>query len=127
MSLSVVRATSMRRSETPNAVMTTLASPTQGGTKSVSAWRIVMHPGQQGPRHVFDREQVWHVLSGDADFTVEGETAHLHAGDAVVLPGGAERQVTAVTTTEIIACGESAVVATVVGEDHARGTPSWIG
>ena len=49
MSLSIVRGKSMRRSETPNAVMTTLASPTQGGTKTVSAWRIVMQPGQQGP------------------------------------------------------------------------------
>ena len=61
MSLSVVRGKSMRRSETPNAVMTTLASPTQGGTQIVSAWRIVMHPGQQAP-HVFNREQVWHVF-----------------------------------------------------------------
>jgi quercetin dioxygenase-like cupin family protein len=126
MTLSVVRATSMRRSETPNAIMTTLASPTQGGTKSVSAWRIVMHPGQQGPRHVFNREQVWHVLSGDADFVVSGETARLHAGDAVVLPAGVDRQVTAVTATEIIACGESAAVASVAGEDQPRGTPSWI-
>ena len=126
MSLSVVRGKSMRRSETPNAVMTTLASPTQGGTKTVSAWRIVMHPGQQGPLHVLNREQVWHVLSGDADFAVGGETAHLHAGDAVVRPRGADRQVTAVTATEIIACGESNAVATVVGEDQPRGTPSWI-
>ncbi len=48
------------------------------------------------------------------------------AGDAVVLPRGVERQVTAVTATEIVACGESAAVATVVGEDQPRGTPSWI-
>jgi quercetin dioxygenase-like cupin family protein len=126
MSLSVVRTTSMRRSETPNAVMTTLASPTQGGTKSLSAWRIVMHPGQQGPRHVFDHEQVWHVLSGDANFVVGGESAVLHTGDAIVLPGGAERQVTAVTATEIVACGESTAIAAVVGEDQPRGTPPWI-
>ena len=124
MSLSIVRAKSMRRSETPNAVMTTLASPTRR-RKSVSAWRIVMHPGQQGPRHVFNREQVWHVLSGDR--TLRG------CGDGPPscrrrrrAAGGAERQVTAVTATEIIACGESAAVATVLGEDQPHGTPPWI-
>jgi quercetin dioxygenase-like cupin family protein len=121
-----VCAQSMRRTETPNAVMTTLASPTQGPTAGLSAWKVAMEPGQQGPRHVFDLEQVWHVLSGEVDFSVGGETLRLRAGDVLVLPGGAERQVTAVTGTEIIACGPGAARATVVGEDQARGTPAWI-
>jgi quercetin dioxygenase-like cupin family protein len=116
----------MRRTETPNAVMTTLASPTQGPTGQLSVWRIAMRPGQRGPRHVFDGEQVWHVLSGEVDFTVGDETYRLSAGDAIVLPAQAERQVTAVTATEIIACGPGSVIASVPGEEAPRGTPEWI-
>lgn len=123
----VVRAQSMRRTETPNAVMTTLASPTQGPTSQLSVWKIAMRPGQRGPRHIFDREQVWHVLSGEADFTTGGETHRLGAGDAIVLPAEAERQVTALTATEIIACGPGTAVASAVGEDAPRGIPPWIG
>lgn len=126
MTVAAVRAQSMRRSETPNAVMTTLASPTQGSAGGLSMWKIAMEVGQQGPLHVIDGEQVWHVLSGDVDFAVGDETVHLHAGDAVVLPGAIERQVTAATAAEIIACGPSAVLATVVGELQSRGTPPWI-
>ena len=126
MTAMAVSAQSMRRTETPNAVMTTLASPTQGPARDLSLWKIAMQPGQRGPRHVLDREQIWHVLNGEVDFAVGEETAHLHAGDAIVLPGAIERQVTAVTAAEIIACGPSAVLATVVGENQSRGTPPWI-
>lgn len=126
MTVAVLRAQSMRRTETPNAVMTTLASPTQGPTSQLSLWRVTMQPGQQGPRHMFDCQQIWHVLSGDADIAVDTETVSLHAGDAVVLPAGIERQVTAVTATEIIACAPSTTTVTAVGEDQPRGTPPWI-
>jgi quercetin dioxygenase-like cupin family protein len=121
-----IRAQSMRRTETPNAVMTTLASPTQGPTGQLSVWKIAMQPGQQGPRHIFDREQVWHVLSGEADFAIGDEVVHLGAGDAIILPAEAERQVTALTATEIIACGPGATIVSVVGEDAPRGMPPWI-
>lgn len=34
--------------------MTTLASPTQGGTTTLSLWRTAMRAGQRGPQHRFD-------------------------------------------------------------------------
>lgn len=126
MSASVIRPETVRRTETPNAVMTTLASPSQGATGELSVWRIEMREGQRGPRHVFDREQVWHVVSGAADFAVGDELLHVRAGDTVVLPARVERQVTAVAATEIIACGAGSAVASVPGEDAPRGTPPWI-
>lgn len=124
--MSFVREQAMRRTETPNAVMTTLASPTQGPTAGLSLWRTAMAAGVTGPDHVFDSEQVWHVLSGSADFRVGGETLRLGPGDAVVLPGGTARQVTSVTAAEFIVCGHGAGVASVAGEDAPRGTPAWI-
>jgi quercetin dioxygenase-like cupin family protein len=121
-----VRSLSMRRTETPNAVMTTLASPTQGPTDELSLWRVEMRAGQQGPRHVFDSEQVWHVVAGELDVTIGDQTARLSAGDAVVLPAKAERQISAVTAAQIIACGRGSAVVFVPGEDAPRGTPPWI-
>jgi quercetin dioxygenase-like cupin family protein len=127
MSASVLVPAAMRRSETPNAVMTTLASPTQGPTGRLSLWKIAMRAGQRGPLHVFDSEQVWHLLAGEADFEVDGEVHHLRAGDAVVIPAGAARVVTSVTAAEFIACGHGDAIVSVVGEDAPRGTPAWIG
>ncbi|HTR90186.1 MAG TPA: cupin domain-containing protein [Trebonia sp.] len=126
MAASVLLPAAMRRSETPNAVMTTLASPTQGPTGRLSLWKIAMRPGQRGPLHVFDSEQVWHLLAGEADFEVDGEVHRLRAGDAVVLPAGAARMVTSVTATEFIACGHGDTIVSVVGEETPRGTPAWI-
>jgi quercetin dioxygenase-like cupin family protein len=121
-----VRSLSMRRTETPNAVMTTLASPTQGPTDELSLWRVEMRAGQQGPRHVFDSEQVWHVVAGELDVTIADQTARLSAGDAAVLPAKAERQISAVTAAQIIVCGRGSAVVFVPGEDAPRGTPPWI-
>jgi quercetin dioxygenase-like cupin family protein len=127
MTASVLSSAAMRRSETPNAVMTTLASPTQGPTGRLSLWKIAMRPGQRGPLHVFDSEQIWHVVAGEADFEIDGEVHRARAGDAVVLPAGATRVVSSVTATEFIACGLGDAIASVVGEDAPRGTPAWIG
>lgn len=126
MSTRVVAARSMHRTETPNAVMTTVASPSQGPTDGLSVWKVAMPARQQGPLHVFDRQQVWHVLAGEVDVALGDETLHLAAGDAVVLPAGVERQITAVTATEIVACGRADVTVSVPGEHQPRGTPPWI-
>lgn len=80
MTSSALRPESMRRTETPNAVMTSLASPTQGPTEDLSMWKIAMEPGQQGPRHIFDQEQIWHVLNGEVNFAVGEQTIRLQAG-----------------------------------------------
>lgn len=122
----VVRSPQRRRSETPNAVMTTLASPTQGPTEGLSAWQIAMEPGQQGPLHAFDREQIWYVLEGEADFRLDDNVVRLQTGDVAVLPADVERRVTAVTAVRIVACGPADTSVTAAGEDAPRGTPPWI-
>lgn len=127
MSITPVRSAESRRTQTPNAVMTTLASPTQGPTEGLSLWRVEMQAGQRGPVHAFDSEQVWHVLDGEAGFTVAGETVLLRAGDSLVLPAGAQRQVTARTAVRLLVCGHGGAIASVPGEDAPRGTPAWIG
>jgi quercetin dioxygenase-like cupin family protein len=127
MATSLVRAGQARRTETPNALMTTLASPSQGPTAGLSMWRVEMRAGQQGPPHAFDTEQVWHLLAGEAEITAGAERLVLGAGDTVVLPAGAERRVSARTDAQLIVCGRGDAVVRVPGEAAPRGTPPWIG
>lgn len=127
MTTSLVSAGQARRTETPNALMTTLASPSQGPTAGLSMWRVEMRAGQQGPPHVFDTEQVWHLLAGQAEITADGERLVLGPGDTVVLPAGAVRQVTARADAQLIVCGHGDATARIPGEAASRGTPPWIG
>jgi quercetin dioxygenase-like cupin family protein len=116
----VIRSAETRRTETPNAVMTTLASPTQGGSAQ-AVWRVEMRPGQAGPLHGIDAEQVWTVLDGGARFEVGagteagdgteagtgteagGRTASLGRGDTIVLPADIARRVTADAQAGLVA------------------------
>jgi quercetin dioxygenase-like cupin family protein len=116
----------MRCTETPNAVMTTVASPTQGPTTELSVWKVQMRAGQQGPLHVFDREQVWHVLGGEIDVVVDDASVRLRPGDAVVIAAATQRQITARADADLIVCGRGDAVASVPGEADSRGTPAWI-
>jgi quercetin dioxygenase-like cupin family protein len=127
MTVSMVPAGRARLTETPNALMTTLASPSLGPTARLSLWLVEMQAGQQGPLHVFDSEQVWHLLGGAAEITVDGAPLALGPGDTVVLPAGAERQVKTDGGARLVVCGHGDAAALVPGEAESRGTPPWIG
>ncbi|GAA4599071.1 hypothetical protein GCM10023194_78150 [Planotetraspora phitsanulokensis] len=88
-----IRSADSRRSTTPNGVMTTLASPTQGGATQ-AVWRVDMPAGNSGPYHACDGEQVWTFLTGAATVELGGETFAVRAGDTVVTPPGIARRVT---------------------------------
>lgn len=126
MSLTPVRAEDTRRTETPNAAMTTLASPTLGRTDGLSLWRVAMTAGQRGPRHIFDSEQIWTVLEGAIVIGTRQGTFSLRAGDTVALPAGIERRLAAEQDTIAIVAGCGAASVFVPGEDAPRGTPPWI-
>jgi quercetin dioxygenase-like cupin family protein len=110
----VVRSTETRRTATPNAVMTTYASATLGGS-ATALWRVEMEPGASGPLHRFDVEQVWTVLDGAADVQLGDETEHVMPGDTLVLPAGLERRINA---------GPSGLTALVAGASGAPATPT---
>ncbi|WP_433335432.1 cupin domain-containing protein [Spirillospora sp. CA-294931] len=92
--MTVIRSAERRRTETPNAVMTTLASPTQGGA-ATAVWHVDMKPGRVGPFHAFDAETVWTFLGGQATIALDGRTFDVAAGDTVVMPADAPRRLTA--------------------------------
>ncbi|WP_061291862.1 cupin domain-containing protein [Herbidospora cretacea] len=123
--MTVVRAASARRSETPGGVMTTFASPTQGGAER-SLWRVEVRPGVAGPRHDFDREQIWAFVSGGAVVELGGETFEVAQGDTVVMPPHTARQVTAAGegfTAVVTAAGGARAI---LPDGTVHGTPPWI-
>ena len=121
--------TDTRVTETPNASMTTLASPTQGGTTTVSLWRVSMGAGQRGPRHTFDVEQAWHLLDGTATVVVDDETVDLSVGDTVVLRADVPRQVGTGSGAEFVVTGLAGGLATPTSPDGTGEpvSPAWIG
>jgi quercetin dioxygenase-like cupin family protein len=116
----------VRTTETPNAVMTTLASPTLNGTRDLSLWKVRMQPGSQGPVHTFDTEQVWHVIEGSSSIEVGGITYNLSTGDSLPIPAMATRQVKTESGVEFIVCGSghAQVVSGAPGGEPI--TPAWI-
>lgn len=124
--MQIIRTTEARRTETPNAVMTTLASPTLGGAGQ-ALWRVEMRSGQAGPPHSFDVEQVWTVLAGGATIDVDGRALEATTGDTVVIPADVPRRVTAAADAglaAIVTAPAGARAALVDGTD--RGVPPWI-
>ncbi|MEV7772398.1 cupin domain-containing protein [Kitasatospora sp. NPDC086791] len=91
----VIRRSDARRSETPNAAMTTFASPTQGSA-ALALWQVDMRPGTRGPLHAMDAEQIWTFLAGSATAELAGESHELAAGDTLVLPADTARRITTV-------------------------------
>jgi quercetin dioxygenase-like cupin family protein len=120
----VIRHADARRTTTPNAVMTTFASPTQGAA-GLALWQVTMVPGASGPPHRFDVEQIWSVLAGTARIELDGAEHEVGAGDTVVMPAGALRRIHA---------GPEAFTAVVVAPAGAQATadggepvlPPWI-
>ncbi|WP_084958757.1 cupin domain-containing protein [Thermoactinospora rubra] len=120
----LIRASEARRSETPAGVMTTLASPTQGGAER-AIWRVEGKPGAAGPLHSVDVEQLWAFLDGEAVVELGEESYAVGSGDTVVMPGGVLRRLTA---------GQAGFTAVVTAAAGARasaggkdfGVPPWI-
>jgi quercetin dioxygenase-like cupin family protein len=121
-----IASTEARQTETPNATMTTFASPTLGGSEGLSLWRVEMAAQARGPVHRFDSEQIWTVTRGEVEILVGEEAVELRAGDSIVFDADAERQIVAGTEAEMIVCGYGDARATASGETEDRGTPAWI-
>jgi quercetin dioxygenase-like cupin family protein len=92
--LAVIRHADARRTVTPAATMTTLASPTQGAALQ-PVWRVDMGPTASGPMHAIDAQQVWTVLEGGATLEIDGGVVAISAGDTVVIPVDVRRRITA--------------------------------
>lgn len=113
-----------RTHETPNAVMTTLASPTLNGA-AVAVWRVEMTPGAVGPAHLVDVDQVLTVETGTLEIELEGAVRAVDAGETVLLRAGAHRRVRATGATTMRALVASAPRATASTADRSNVPVPW--
>ncbi|MFJ2861516.1 cupin domain-containing protein [Kitasatospora sp. NPDC087314] len=102
----VIRHTDARRIETPNAVMTTYASPTQGST-ALAMWKVDMEAGKSGPLHAMDVEQIWTFVTGSATVELADGPVTVAAGDTLVLPADVARQITTADGFTAVVAGPS--------------------
>ena len=125
--MTVIRSADRRRTETPNAVMTTFASPTQGGAER-SLWQVEIAADAAGPVHVMDVEQTWSFLAGTASVVVGDDVLELAAGDTVVVAAGLPRRFSAGPDGGFTAVVTSAAtaLATVPDSDAEPVNPPWI-
>lgn len=63
-------------------------------------WEIAA--GAELPEHSHPHEQVAHVVEGNFDITIDGQTHRLRPGSVAVIPSGAIHSGTAVTDCRII-------------------------
>lgn len=83
-----------------------------------------MEPDSASPEHRIDRDQVWMPVSGAFEVTVDGETAGLRPGQAVVVPAGLLRRIrTTDTHGEALVCMVPGGRASVPGKDGTMPLP----
>jgi quercetin dioxygenase-like cupin family protein len=71
---------------------TSVATPSLG-TAETSVWRVEIDPGAPVTPHSLTREEVFLVLDGSAQVTLDGVVGVAQAGDAFVVPAGTQFEV----------------------------------
>jgi mannose-6-phosphate isomerase-like protein (cupin superfamily) len=69
---------------------------TTAPVRSQSLAEATLTPGQETERHYHaESEEFYYVLEGKGEMEIDGETAGIGPGDAIVIPAGAWHQITA--------------------------------
>lgn len=89
--MNIINPSEDRVFKTVSVVVHGLAAPSQG-SKQVATWKVSLIDGGVSPVHVIDKDQVWMPITGSFEFTVDGETERISAGQALVVPAGSVRQ-----------------------------------
>jgi quercetin dioxygenase-like cupin family protein len=84
---------------------------------------VQMQPDQAGPEHTVNREQVWVVLEGCVDATVDGRPERANAGDTLVLPADVVRRIA--TPTGLVAVVASAAAPVVTSRVQGTRPLPW--
>lgn len=84
-----------REVATPAATMRTYAAPSGPAPATVAVWRTEMGADAAGPQHAVSEDQVLVVLEGTLRALVGEQEHELGPQDAVVLPAGVGRRITA--------------------------------
>jgi quercetin dioxygenase-like cupin family protein len=83
----VVRSSEAVTHEIHGARFVSYATP-RTGSRELCAWRGEIPAGTRAPAHTVNREEIFHLLSGELLITLDGETGPLAAGDTLIVNSG---------------------------------------
>ena len=82
--MTIIRSQDAPRFGQDGVEVTGLASPSRG-CDSMSAWRLVLHPGAGSPEHTLTSDEAFVALRGSARVQLDGEAHELAPGDCLVM------------------------------------------
>lgn len=100
-----------------------LAVPSRGSAE-LAVWALEVAPGAVSEPHSVDREEVFVLRSGTVSATVAGVESVLAAGDALIVPVGAELRLRndGERAAHLTACTSAGMKGTVGGQTFS---PPW--
>jgi mannose-6-phosphate isomerase-like protein (cupin superfamily) len=121
--MNVINPSEDRTFRTVSVVVHGLAAPSQG-SEQVAAWKVSVIDGGVSPVHVIDKDQVWVPITGTFDFTIDGETERISAGQAVVVPAGSVRQFRSTgEPLEALVAMQAGALVSIPGTEGAKPVP----
>ncbi|MFG1807256.1 cupin domain-containing protein [Streptomyces sp. NPDC049040] len=95
------------------------------GSKELCAWRGEVPAGSGGQVHTISREEVFLVLSGSVELTIDGSTRLLGVGDVAIAPAGSTLGVANPTEEPAGMWVTTSVGLTATLPDGSRISPPW--
>jgi quercetin dioxygenase-like cupin family protein len=104
---------------------TSYVSPAAGSTQ-LCGWRLDVAPGIAGVAHRVSSEEILVLLAGDLTVTLDGESAPLAVGDAVLVPAGSQLRIDNPADAAATAWVTAGVGLTAELPDGSWISPPWV-
>lgn len=95
------------------------------GSKELCAWRCEVPAGSGGQPHTISREEVFLILSGTLELTIDGASRLLGEGDVAIAPAGSLLAVANPTEEPAGMWVTTSVGLTAILPDGSRISPPW--
>ncbi|MGW1023250.1 cupin domain-containing protein [Streptomyces sp. NPDC002577] len=95
------------------------------GSKELCGWRGEIPAGVSSPVHTVTREELFHLLSGEVEITLDGHTEPLAPGDTAVINAGVPVQIHNRTAETAVAWVTTSVGMAADLADGTHLTPPW--
>jgi len=95
------------------------------GSKELCAWRTELSAETAGPPHRISREEVFLVLSGRLELTIDGQTRSLDVGDVAIAPPGSTLEVSNATKEPATMWVTTSIGLEASLADGSRISPPW--
>ncbi|MFI6935140.1 cupin domain-containing protein [Streptomyces sp. NPDC050287] len=120
----VIRSSEATTHEIHGARFVSYATPLTG-SRELCAWRGEIPAGTKAPAHTVNREEIFHLLTGELLITLDGRTDRITAGDTLIINPGATLSVENPTSVTAISWVTTSIGLEAELADGTRITPPW--